>query len=247
MVEAVVTSVLNSVLKQYVKEFNKHSIDLSLWKGEANISKVELKPSALDFLNLPISIKVGYVGSIKLLVDWKRLNSQPAKIELDDIRVVIGPRSNFEMTPEMENEALKQTKLTKKNILDSWEAISLVPQDDSGQAKNKPDASYTQRLIEKVIDNIHIKVTNVHIRYEDKVKKRNFCLGISIKSLNAITTNSNYIPEFQNQTSQFVYKIASLNQFSVYLNTKSVISDDEFMQKFFDFNYKQGTYVHIYI
>ena len=235
MVESVVTSVLNSVLKQYIKEFDKHSIDLSLWKGQALISKVELKPNALDFLNLPISIKLGYVGSIKLYVDWKRLNSVPAKIELNDIRIVIGPRSNFEMTKDMENELNKQKKLTKKSILDSWEAVTLIPQNDSVKTKNKPDSSYTQRLIEKIIDNIHININNIHIRYEDNVKNRNFSFGISIKSLNAVTTNANYQEEFQNQTNQYVYKIANLHGFSIYLNTKSVISDDKFMLKYFDF------------
>ena len=45
-------------------------------------------------------------------------------------------------------------------------------------------------MIEKVIDNIHVKVKRVHVRYEDNVKKE-ILHGIAIGELTAITTTTN--------------------------------------------------------
>ena len=230
--EGIVTSVLNSVLSQYVKKFNKDEVDLSVWKGEAKLRNVELKPDALDFLSLPIAIRVGYAGKIFLQVDWKHLNSKPARIELEDIRIICGPQSKFEMTPEMEKEQRESEQSVKIKSLESWETLTLVPQEDTTQ---KPDAGYTTRMMEKVIDNIHVVVKNVHVRYEDNVKSRNFAFGIAIGSLTAITTNKHWEPEFLAQSGQYVHKRVTMDNFSVYLNTKSVISDDDFMNRYFRF------------
>ena len=113
--DSVVTSVLNTILSEYVKTFNKKEVDLSVWSGEARLENVELKPSALDFLNLPISIRIGFISKIYLKVDWKKLKSKPAKIELDDVRIVCGPKSNFKITEQMKNISNKLKKLQKQN------------------------------------------------------------------------------------------------------------------------------------
>eukprot|EP01084_Bolivina_argentea_P157445 274378_1 len=235
--DGIVTSVLNSVLSQYVKKFNKDEVDLSVWKGEAKLTNVELKPEALDFLNLPIAIRVGFVGKIFLQVDWKHLNSKPARIELHDLRIVCGPKSKFEMTPEMEKEQEESEQKTKTNLLDTWENLSLIPQEDTTV---KPDAGYTARMIEKVIDNIHVIVKKVHIRYEDNVKKRDFSFGIAMQSLTAITTNESWEPVFLAQSKQFVRKFVSMEGFCVYLNTKSIISDKKFLSEYFAFKSSFG-------
>lgn len=236
------TSVLNSVLSQYVAKFNKDDVDLSVWRGEAKLKNVELKPDALDFLNLPIAIRVGFAGKIFLQVDWKHLNSKPAKIELDDLRIVCGPQSKFQITEEMEKKQEESEQNAKKQLLDTWESLTLVPQEDT---KQKPDAGYTARMLEKVIDNIHVKVNRVHIRYEDNVKNRNFSFGIAIGELTAITTNDKWEEEFLAQAGQFVRKAVMMSNFSVYLNTKSTISDSDYLSQYFGFNPNLGMIVII--
>ncbi|ETO16792.1 hypothetical protein RFI_20547, partial [Reticulomyxa filosa] len=83
------------VLGTYVQEFDKSNVDLSVWKGEAKLTNVKIRPDALDFLNLPISINLGFASKLVLQVDWKRLSSKPARIELEDLRLVCGPRTRF--------------------------------------------------------------------------------------------------------------------------------------------------------
>ena len=121
----------------------------------------------------------------------------------------------------------------KKQLLETWETLTLEPQQDTA---TKPDAGYTARMLEKVIDNIHVVVKKVHIRYEDNVKKRNFSFGISIGSLTAITTNDKWETEFLAQSKQFVRKRVTMDNFCVYLNTKAVISDEQYLSDYFGFN-----------
>ncbi|ETO10931.1 chorein [Reticulomyxa filosa] len=100
---------VEAVLGTYVKEFDKSNIDLSLWRGEAKLANVELRPDALDFLNLPLSIRLGFVGKIVVEADWARLSSKPTRVELEDLRLVCGPRSKFKVKK-------KKKKSTKQNV-----------------------------------------------------------------------------------------------------------------------------------
>ena len=142
----------------------------------------------------------------------------------------------------MEKEEEKSAFDTKKGLLETWENLTLIPQEDTTQ---KPDAGYTTRMLEKVIDNIHIQVNRVHVRYEDNVKKRNFAFGIAIGSLISVTTNNKWQPEFLGQAGQFVRKKVNMENFCVYLNTKSIISDKDYLSQYFDFSTGLGMKIYI--
>ena len=80
--------------------------------------------------------------------------------------------------------------------------------------------NYGTSLIGNIVENLQLKIKDVHIRYEDTVTipKRHFCCGLTIESLTAQSCDSNWTPGFASWTqNQSTFKLVELNSFSLYV------------------------------
>lgn len=82
---------------------------------------------------------------------------------------------------------------------------------------------FFENLATKVIDNLQISVVDLHIRFEDHfLGDQQYSFGIVMNSLNASTTNSEWIPKYvdrtQNINNTSLYKMLKIDGFGVYLN-----------------------------
>ncbi len=78
MFEDVVSSLLSTYLGDYLEGLSKKDLKISLWKGDVELQNLvilessfylqRVKTEALDFLNLPIQVKEGFVGTLTLKV-----------------------------------------------------------------------------------------------------------------------------------------------------------------------------------
>lgn len=90
MLEGVASAILGKILGDYVTGFESKNLKFS-FSGELELSNLQLKRSALDGLDLPISIKSGFLSKLFLSVPWRSLGSQPAIIRIEKIFVLVGP------------------------------------------------------------------------------------------------------------------------------------------------------------
>jgi hypothetical protein len=92
MLEGVASAILAKVLGDYVTGFESKNLKFS-FSGELELSNLQLKRSALDGLDLPISVKSGFLSKLYLSIPWRALGSQPAIIRIEKIFVLAGPSS----------------------------------------------------------------------------------------------------------------------------------------------------------
>ena len=81
------------------------------------------------------------------------------------------------------------------------------------------EASWSARLVTKIVDNLQIHVSNVHIRYEDRVLHADdpFSFGLMIGRFAAESTDSTWKPSYvENQ--KILFKLCSLQGLSFYVN-----------------------------
>ncbi|CDY67149.1 BnaCnng53780D [Brassica napus] len=57
---------------------------------------MQLKPEALNALKLPVKVKAGFLGSVKLKVPWSRLGQEPVVVYLDRIFLLAEPATDVE-------------------------------------------------------------------------------------------------------------------------------------------------------
>lgn len=160
------------------------------------MSKLRLKRTALDSLELPLSVVHGYVGNINAKIPWRGLGSSPVVAEVSDIYAVVQPKKNVKWDERIERE---KRQSIKKKKLESYEASKQLAATTKAVANTTSDGNDTflNRLTETVINNLQVKIQNVHIRYEDRSDPdRPVVFGITMESLNVESTDENGVPSF---------------------------------------------------
>ena len=54
------------------------------------LNDLELRPEALDALQLPLELVRGFVGKIEARIPWGNPGSKPTLITVDDVTVLVG-------------------------------------------------------------------------------------------------------------------------------------------------------------
>ena len=83
MFEAQLAYYLDRYLGQYVYGLDARALKVSVFSGDVVLTNLKLKPSALGDLKLPINVKAGLLGSLKL----------KARLELSIRAVDVQPHS----------------------------------------------------------------------------------------------------------------------------------------------------------
>jgi len=89
--------------------------------------------------------------------------------------------------------------MNKRAHLDKVEAqLELAHKKTEQQSEPKRKMSYTEKLIVKILDNLEVTVTNVHIRYEDSLSCSGvtFAAGVSLGRFTVATTEWNWSKTF---------------------------------------------------
>ena len=147
---------------------------------------------------------LGVIGKVTLRIPWKNLSSQPAVIAVENLLVLVGPKSE-ESCDDEENERRKQ--LTKQQMLQLEE---LIHREASHVETEEKDQGFMSRLGTKVVDNVQIFIDSVHVRYEDsQTSEAPFAFGITLEKLHAQSTNSDWVPSFVADATKLIFKLVT--------------------------------------
>ncbi|KAG8084371.1 hypothetical protein GUJ93_ZPchr0010g7815 [Zizania palustris] len=172
MLEDQVAFLLQKYLGNYVRGLNKEALKISVWRGDVELTNMQLKPEALNSLKLPVRVKAGFLGSVKLKVPWSRLGQEPVLVYLDRIFILAEPATQVEGCNE---DAVQETKISRVREME----IKLL--ESQQQLKSELNSSWLGSFISTVIGNIKLSISNIHIRYEDIERYLNpvCCISVS--------------------------------------------------------------------
>eukprot|EP00897_Mesotaenium_endlicherianum_P008373 jgi/Mesen1/7564/ME000392S06833 len=192
MFEAHVLNLLRKYLGQYVRGLSEEALKISVWKGDVVLNNLQLKAEALNGLNLPIVVKAGFLGSVRLKVPWNRLGKDPVIVLLDRIFILAEP-ANADAAGKEQDE--KETKEALRRQIEDAEVAAVAAKDKRKGApeESAEGSSWIGSLIATVVGNLKISITNVHIRYEDTYSNPGhpFCIGVTLAQLAAFTIDDN--------------------------------------------------------
>ncbi|XP_065123827.1 intermembrane lipid transfer protein VPS13C isoform X1 [Paramisgurnus dabryanus] len=85
--------------------------------------------------------------------------------------------------------------------------------------------TFTEKLATQVIKNLQVKITSIHIRYEDDVSdpQRPLAMGMTLSELSLQTTDENWKTCILNEAAKIIYKLGRLDCFCAYWNVNSPI------------------------
>lgn len=106
------------------------------------------------------------------------------RILIDGVYLQLEPFDLSSLDVDQIKQTMLETKFYKLN-----EADRAFQPNESEEA-----ATYFQRLTAKIIDNLELKLQNVHLRYEDNVTipETVFSIGLTLDSFTIVTTDANW-------------------------------------------------------
>ncbi|KAL8611446.1 hypothetical protein ACOMHN_014501 [Nucella lapillus] len=215
MLEGLAAWVLNTYVGEYVENLNTAQLSIALMQGAVELENLPLKKDALKSLDIPLEVKSGLIGKITLHIPLRRLRSQPWVISIEKLYLVAGPLNNIEHDEEVEKQQQQDVKQAMLEALETkWQVLRQTKQADSGSW-----FSYGASMAANILENIQLKVKDVHLRYEDDRTNPAcpFACGLTIKTLSVQSTDSSWVPKFvSHDATDSMYKLVDLQSLAVY-------------------------------
>ncbi|XP_014236722.1 vacuolar protein sorting-associated protein 13D isoform X1 [Trichogramma pretiosum] len=225
MLEGLVAWVLNNYLGNYVENLNTDQLSIALLSGAVELENLPLKLGALRRIGLPVEIKAGFIGKVRLQVPVTQIRTAPWVIAIEQLYLVAGPINLDEYDSEAEEQAMVDYKLSRLEALEArWRA-------ESEQGPGYYAASYSTwvnygtSLMTNIIENLQLVIKDVHLRYEDTVTLPNgngIAFGVTIGGLTAQSCDASWVPGSTSwNLSDASFKLMELDDLSVYWNQMS--------------------------
>uniref|UniRef100_A0AAX7V9C9 Vacuolar protein sorting 13 homolog A n=1 Tax=Astatotilapia calliptera TaxID=8154 RepID=A0AAX7V9C9_ASTCA len=177
--ESVVVDVLNRFLGDYVVNLDSSQLKLGIWGGDAVLNNLEIKENALSQLDIPFKVKAGHIGRLQLKIPWKNLYTQSVEATLDGVYLLIVPTASIKYDAEKEE---KQFQEARQRELQRIEQTKLKAAEQENPKLEKQD-TFTEKLVTQVIKNLQVKISNIHVRYEDHVTSSLIALSFLFSQL----------------------------------------------------------------
>ncbi|CAF95657.1 unnamed protein product, partial [Tetraodon nigroviridis] len=221
MLEGLVAWVLNTYLGKYVSNLNTDQLSIALLKGAVELENLPLRKDALREFDLPFEVKAGFIGKITLQIPFYRPHSDPWVISMSQLNLIIGPAQLQEYDEEKEKEEERQRK---KHLLKAFEdrfksSSSTAVHDRTRSECEQRGESYwysvTASLVTRIVENIELKIQDVHLRFEDDFSSPEApcSFGVCINKVSAQNPSKESAQKLLRQ------KQLEIEDFSVYWDT----------------------------
>ncbi|XP_066594830.1 intermembrane lipid transfer protein Vps13D isoform X2 [Prorops nasuta] len=197
MLEGLVAWVLNNYLGKYVENLNTDQLSIALLSGEVELENLPLKREALRHIGLPIEVKAGFIGKVRLQVPVRQIRTASWVIGIEQLYVIVGPICTDEYDSEAEEQAILEYKLSKLDAIEArWRAET---ERDPGYYATSYSSwvNYGTSLVTNIIENLQLNIKDVHIRYEDASSlstDKGIALSITIGALTAQSCDASWVP-----------------------------------------------------
>ncbi|XP_072019770.1 intermembrane lipid transfer protein VPS13A-like [Amphiura filiformis] len=217
--ESLVVDLLNRFLGAYVDNLDPKQLKIGIWGGDVVLENLNVKEGALDELDLPVKIKLGHLGKLTLKIPWKNLYGAPVVATLEGLHVLVTPNSDSKYNAEKDE---KQKFEAKQRTLQRVEDAKKKEEEQGKEQAPKKD-SFAEKLATNVIKNIQVKVSDIHIRYEDKTTNPGFpiAIGATLHNLSLGTTDANWKECVLDESAKLIHKLLRLDDLAVYWNSNT--------------------------
>ncbi|XP_054421308.1 intermembrane lipid transfer protein VPS13C isoform X3 [Pteronotus mesoamericanus] len=222
VLESVVADLLNRFLGDYVENLNKSQLKLGIWGGNVALDNLKIKENALNELDVPFKVKAGQIDKLTLKIPWKNLYGEAVVATLEGLYLLVVPGASIKYDAEKEEKSLQDIK--QKELSRIEEALQKAAEKDKPKEARKD--TFLEKLATQVIKNVQVKITGIHIKYEDDITdpKRPLSFGVTLGELSLLTANEHWTPCVLNEAEKIIYKLIRLDSLSAYWNVNCSMS-----------------------
>lgn len=118
-------------------------------------------------------MKEGFLGHLSVVIPWRDLYYKSTEVVIEDVFLLVNPKENL-----FDDDFEKRLHVTKERFLQMRELLVTAPEDlEKQKAASATNSTWSQRLVNTVINNLQITIRHIHIRYEDSISNRGVCVA----------------------------------------------------------------------
>ncbi|CAF5032595.1 unnamed protein product, partial [Rotaria sp. Silwood1] len=209
---------IDKFLGNYIEDFDSHQLKIHLWAGDIILENVHLKTNALNDLNVPLEIITGYLEKLRIHIPWKHLYTHPTKINFDGFYLLVAPKTDVNYDVERKEKEEYESKMKQVKKVEEFRRERELFEKNKQNPHHKD--TFFERLQFHILRNLEIEINNIHIAYDDKTTKSYpFQCGITLNYIRLHTTNDQWEDFESKEDSEIIYKLAQINNLSIYWNS----------------------------
>uniref|UniRef100_A0A452SGE7 Vacuolar protein sorting 13 homolog C n=1 Tax=Ursus americanus TaxID=9643 RepID=A0A452SGE7_URSAM len=254
VLESVVADLLNRFLGDYVENLNKSQLKLGIWGGKREGAAGGLPALAEGPTPRapPARLQAG-PDKLTLKIPWKNLYGEAVIATLEGLYLLVVPGASIhvlhvklnalhsgycchadagahsgEFIYGLESFVYKDIKPGRKRK--KHKKHFKKPFKGLDRSKDKPKEAkkdtFLEKLATQVIKNVQVKITDIHIKYEDDVTdpQQPLSFGVTLGELSLLTANEHWTPCILNEAEKIIYKLIRLDSLSAYWNVNCNMS-----------------------
>ncbi|XP_052368099.1 intermembrane lipid transfer protein VPS13C-like, partial [Oncorhynchus keta] len=161
-------------------------------------------------------------GKLTLKIPWKNLYNDAVVATLDGLYLLVVPGATIKYDAAKEERYQQEAK--QKELQRIEEALLMAARREKPQKDEKKD-TFAEKLATQVIKNLQVKITSIHIRYEDDIldPQQPLSMGVTLAELSLQTTDENWKSCILNEAARIIYKLGRLECLCAYWNVNSPI------------------------
>lgn len=248
-------SFLVNILGEFVDGLNEENLKVGVWGGKIKLTNLQINKTGLEKMNLPLTVKEGYLDTLEVKIPWTNLDKQAVQITITGVHLLVGPVDFSVLTVDRAAARCRNKRkehLEKAERVIEFSAANHLDTDSSNTDDMVKNASYKRKLMRKMIKNLEVSFRDVHIRYEDcsTLLHENFNFGMTVDSIVFKSSNEREDNSSATETkgpdgilSQMSYKLVTFINFAVYWNIETSAADSESTLSVKSCNRKDWTYI----
>ncbi|XP_076012416.1 intermembrane lipid transfer protein VPS13C isoform X2 [Genypterus blacodes] len=217
--ESLVSDLLNRFIGDYVENLDKRQLKIGIWGGNVVLENLKVKENALSEFDVPFKVKAGQIGKLTLKIPWTNLYNDAVVATLDGLYLLVVPGATIKYDAAKEERYLQENK--QKELQRIEEALQMAARREKPQEEKKD--TFVEKLATQVIKNLQVKISSIHIRYEDDLSnpERPLSMGVTLGELSLQTADENWKLCILNETTKIIYKLGRLECLCAYWNVHS--------------------------
>jgi len=161
VLELLLSWVLRVRLKGLLSNFTSANLNLAFSKGELHLTDLSLLPEAFASLGIPLLVKTARVQRLEVLLPWRSSPPAPLVLVLHGVQLVVSS-----LASERHDDELQKWlhRLKRKELL---EASHPAERRAAGGAAPQFDAWQLQSIVDALLRDLHVSVSDVAVRFEE--------------------------------------------------------------------------------
>ena len=156
MLEGLLAEFLGHLLGDFVEDIDEKQLRIAIMQGTLDLCGLYVRPDAISRFGFPLRVKRGRIGSLRLSVPWSNIKSEATSLVIKDVFILLEPCAWQADDYVQRQQSAKMLAVYR----------ALRPIKAKLEAKRADDSSWTDALLQSVLDNLQATHTHMYVERE---------------------------------------------------------------------------------